>query len=280
MPVAIDTCLRNVNQSGQPERSEGLNKRKYAVSSVEKALRLLAAFSMARPHWTVSELGREFGLPKSTAHNLLQTLQAFDLIRQDPEERGYRLGPRAMEMGLVFARSSEVFAQARPVLRRLAERSRETVKLGMLSDDQVLIVAAVESTHQLHTRGDAGTRWPLHSTSLGKAILSALPIGEAEGLAAQRGLRRYTDRTVTDWSALRAELGLIRERGYAMDLEENEAGVRCVAAPFVDPLRGGVGAVSLSGPSVRIGDGDLDGFAKDVMAAARAIRPQAYLEEQ
>jgi DNA-binding IclR family transcriptional regulator len=269
-----------VNQSGKPERSEGLNKRKYAVSSVEKALRLLAAFSMARPHWTVSELAREFRMPKSTAHNLLQTLQVFDLIRQDPEERGYRLGPRAMEMGLVFARSSEVFAQARPVLRRLAERSRETVKLGMLSDDQVLIVAAVESTHQLHTRGDAGTRWALHSTSLGKAILSALPIAEAEGLVAQRGLTRYTGRTVTTWTALRAELGLIRERGYAMDLEENEAGVRCVAAPFVDPLRGAVAAVSLSGPSVRIGDLELDGFAKDVMAAARAIRPQSHLEEQ
>jgi IclR family acetate operon transcriptional repressor len=268
-----------VNQTGQPERSEGLNKRKHAVSSVEKALRLLSAFSMARPHWTVSELGREFGLPKSTAHNLLQTLQAFDLIRQDPEERGYRLGPRAMEMGLVFARSSEVFAQARPVLRRLAERSRETVKLGMLSDDQVLIVAAVESTHQLHTRGDIGTRWPLHSTGLGKAILSALPLAEAEALARRRGMAALTKQTATSWPKLRAELAATRERGYAVDREENEAGVRCVAAAFVDPLRGAVAAVSVSGPSVRLSDAELATLGQEAVAVARAIRPHLHWEE-
>jgi len=125
---------------------------------VEKALRLLSTFSLASPQWALSDLAREQGMPKSTAHNLLKTLQAFDLIRQDPEDRVYRLGPRALEMGFLYARSTELLGQARPHLRRLAERSRETVKLGMLSDSQVLIVAAVESTHQLHTRGDIGQR--------------------------------------------------------------------------------------------------------------------------
>ena len=145
---------------------------------MRKALELLSSFTLATPVWALSDLARELGIPKSTAHNLLRTLQSFDLIQQDPTDRRYRLGPRALEMGIVFSRSTGILAQSRPVLQRLSQSSRETVKLGVLSVDQVLIVAAVESSHQLHTRGDVGTRWPLHSTSLGKAMLSALPLDE------------------------------------------------------------------------------------------------------
>lgn len=246
---------------------------------MEKALTLLGSFSQTVSQWTLSDLAREHKFPKSTAHNLLKTLQAFDLVRQDPEDRVYRLGPRSLEMGFVYARSTEILGQARPHLRRLAEKSRETVKLGMLSDDEVLIVAAVESTHQLHTRGDIGTRWPLHSTSLGKAILSALPLAEAEALVARKGLAACTGRTTTSWRRLRTELGAIRERGYALDLEENEAGVRCVAAPLVDPLRGTVAAVSVSGPSVRLSEADLASLGKEAVGVARAIGPHTHWEE-
>ncbi len=260
-------------------RSAKLNTRDYEVSSVRKALELLSAFSLANPCWSLSDLARQLDLPKSTAHNLLRTLQSFDLVQQDREDRTYRLGPRAIEMGFVFSRSTEMLNQARPILRRLADTSRETVKLGVLSTGQVLILAAFESSFQLHTRGDIGTRWPLHSTSLGKAILSALPPDEAEATIAERGLAPFTKRTTTSWPKLRAELNLIRERGYALDLEENEPGVHCVAAPFVDTLRGAIGAVSVSGPRVRLEDAALRELVKEVTAAARAIRPQAFLEQ-
>jgi DNA-binding IclR family transcriptional regulator len=164
-----------------------------------------------------------------------------------------------------------VLAQARPVLRRVAELTRETVKLGIISNDQVLIVAAVESTHQLHTRGDTGTRWPLHSTSIGKAILSALSQEECERVVRSRGMRRITGRTLTSWRQLSDELEAIRARGYATDLEENEPGVCCVAAPIVDGLRGSVSAISVSGPRVRLEDERLSELATQVLAAARSI---------
>ena len=267
--------MKSVNRNHSAER----NARDYEVASVKKALELLGAFSLCAPNWTLADLSRHFGFPKSTAHNLLKTLQSFDLVRQDPEDRTYRLGPRAMEMGLVFARSTEMLAQARPVLRRLAGKSGETVKLGISSDDQVLVIAAVESAHQLHTRGDVGTRWPLHSTSLGKAILSAMPLTEAQALVEHRGLKPYTRRTTISWPKLCADLTAIRQRGYALDLEENEPGVRCVAVPFVDPLRGAIAAISISGPSLRLAAGDLKNLANDVVAAARALGPTAHLEE-
>lgn len=245
--------------------------RSYEVASVRKALELLASFTTQTPSWTLSELARSLRIPKSTVHNLLRTLQSFDLVRQDTETRVYRLGPGAMELGLVFARSTDVLSHARAVLGRLAEVTGETVKLGILSNGQVLIVAAVESTHQLHTRGDAGTRWPLHSSSLGKAILSALPEDEALEILTRKGMSRFTGSTLTTWEDMDRELKRIRSAGYAVDQEENEPGVCCAAAPVTDALHGIVAAISVSGPSVRIRSEIIEELAKQVMAAARAV---------
>jgi DNA-binding IclR family transcriptional regulator len=116
-----------------------------------------------------------------------------------------------------------------------------------------------------------GTRWPLHSTSLGKAILSALPPDEGERVVRSQGMTRFTDHTLTSWSQLRDELEAIRARGYATDLEENESGVRCVAAPVADGLRGSVAAISISGPRIRLEDDRLAEQAAIVVAAARNI---------
>ncbi|MGH9666694.1 MAG: IclR family transcriptional regulator [Bryobacteraceae bacterium] len=242
---------------------------------MRKALELLGCFTTQSPSWTLSDLARSLHIPKSTVHNLLRTLQSFDLVRQDTETRVYRLGPGAMELGLVFARSSDVLSHARAVLGRLAELTRETVKLGILSNDQVLIIGAVESTHQLHTRGDAGTRWPLHSSSLGKAILSVLPDDEAGEILARKGMFRFTGRTLTNWDDIDKELKRIRSRGYALDQEESEPGVCCVAAPVTDALHGIVAAISVSGPSVRIKNDALEELAKHVVAAGRAVIRQA-----
>ena len=252
---------------------------RYEVSSVRKAFDILAAFSIFEPEWSLSALARRLHLPKSTAHNLLRTLQCFDLVQQEQEHRTYRLGPRALEMGLTFSHSSEVLAQARPVLRRVAQLTGETVKLGILSNEQVLIVAAVESAHQLHTRGDTGTRWPLHSTSLGKAILSALPQDECERVVRSRGMRRFTNRTLTSWARLKEELDKIRDRGYATDSEENEPGVCCVSAPISDSLRGSVGAISVSGPRIRLDNDRLADFAAKALAAAKNISRYSRLEK-
>lgn len=238
---------------------------------MRKALELLGCFTPRANTWTLSGLARAVQMPKSTTHNLLRTLQEFDLVRQDPRTRSYRLGPRALELGLTFAKGTDMLSHARPVLSRLAEASGETVKLGMLSQGQVLVIAAVESTRQLHTRGDTGTRWPLHSSSLGKAILSALAPEEAADILSRHGMPRFTQSTVTTWPEMQRELERIRNRGYALDLEENEPGVCCVAVPLAGPLSRTVAAISVSGPSVRMRAGAVDEFARHLMAAARSI---------
>ena len=250
----------------------------YEVGSVRKALDLLTSFTVVTPEWSLSDVARRLGLPKSTAHNLLRTMESFDLVHQDHQGRAYRLGPRALELGLAFARSSELLAHAQPILRELARVTQETVKLGVLSNDEVVIVAAVESTHQLHTRGDIGTRWPLHCTSLGKAILSALRRHEAEQIVQRRGLAKFTEKTVSSWERLSIELDTIHSMQYAIDSEENERGVRCVAAPIVDPLRGSVSAISMSGPRTRLDDARIAQLAQQVVGAAKRLATYSGLE--
>jgi DNA-binding IclR family transcriptional regulator len=238
---------------------------------VRKALELVGCFSAKTPEWSLSELSRRLTIPKSTAHNLLHTLQSFDLVRQDPVSRVYRLGPRTLELGLLFARSTEIMAPARAILRRVAQATRETVKLGVLSNEQVLIVAAVESPQQLHTRADVGTRWPLHSTSLGKAMLSALPLAEAQEILERAGMPRHTRNTVVTWPEMERELRKIHARRYACDLEENEPGVRCLAIPLSDPLHGLIAALSVSGPASRMDDRREAEIARVVLAEAREL---------
>jgi DNA-binding IclR family transcriptional regulator len=187
----------------------------------------------------------------------------------------YQLGPRAMELGLVFASNSDILSHARTVMNRLAEKTGETVKIGILSSDQVLIVAAVESAHQLHTRGDLGTRWPLHSSSLGKAILSTLQPEELAEVLATKGMPQFTKNTITTLEEMELEVKRIRARGYATDQQENEAGVCCIAAPIANTLQGVAGAIGISGPCVRIRDKAISELAQQVIAASRMIATYA-----
>lgn len=258
--------------------SAGLNTRhvarsgdSYQVASVSKALELLSCFSIGNPVWSLSDLVRRVDVPKSTAHNLLRTLKQFDLVRQNSETKQYEVGPRALELGLSFVKHSGVVAQVRPALRRLMEATGETCKFGMLSNDQVVIVAAAESTFQLHTRGDVGTRWDLHSTSLGKAILAALSDDEALEILSRRGMPAYTRSTISAWKPMQAELAAIRKRGYALDLEENEPGIRCVAAAVADPLRDSIVSFSASGPRDRMPDERIPEIARHVQTAIRTL---------
>lgn len=263
----------------QPVQPNGSapSRRSSEVSSVRKALELLGSFSPQRTSWPLSELARRLQIPKSTAHNLLRTLQSLDFVRQNHETRTYQLGPRAMELGLVFASNSDMLSRARTAMNRLAEKTGETVKIGILSNDQVLIVAAVESGHQLHTRGDLGTRWPLHSSSLGKAILSTLPAEELAEILEHKGAPRFTKNTITTLEEMELEVGRIRARGYAVDQQENEPGVCCVAAPITDTLQGVAGAIGISGPCVRIRDKTIAELGRQVIAASEMIaRYTAY----
>lgn len=243
----------------------------YEVGAVRKALQILCEFTPQTPCLSLSELSGRLDIPKSTAHNLIRTLQSLGFLEQDPQAKRYRLGSRVLGFSLTFPYHTQLVSHALPHLRDLADRTQETVKLGILSNREALITTAIESPYHLHTRGDEGRRAPLHSTSLGKVLLASLPDAEVMEIAAHNGLPHFTARTISTLSRLKQEVEQIRAQGYAVDWEENELGVRCVAARVDFPGKRLVAAISVSGPASRITRQRVKTLASAVLQASRAI---------
>lgn len=260
----MDPCSVMLNTSD-------CNKSRYEVGAVRKALEILCQFSAAHLAHSVSDLSRSLDMPKSTAYNLLRTLERLDFLRQDPIDRRYRLGPRVFDLGLLYSHKSSLVSVAYPYMLKLAEHTRETVKLGVPSNGEVLILAAIESPFQLHTRGDEGLRAPLHCTGLGKAILSTFEDEAVSEVIEGRGLRPLMPNTITDLDRLLVELAGIRVRGYTLDVEENEVGVVCAAAPVTDSAHDTAAALSVSAPASRMDLTQLKACAELVARTSKLI---------
>jgi len=227
-------------------------------------------FTPARPALNVTDVSRLLNVPKSTAHNLLRTLENFDFVSQDAVSKHYRLGRKLFELGTLYSRGNDLLTCALPHLLRLREKTHETVKLGILANMEVLVIKALESPLALHTRGDEGRLAPLYCTGMGKALLALLPNEELRDILAKVGLRSFTPRTVTSLSKLEEEVEQVRRQGYSVDWEENEEGVHCVGAPIWDAGSERV-AISVAGPATRFSTRRIPELAALVVETARAI---------
>ncbi|MEU4447635.1 IclR family transcriptional regulator [Actinosynnema sp. NPDC050801] len=214
------------------------------LSAAEKTLSVLEALA---DHSRIADIADASGLPKPTVHRILQTLVRRGFARADGRG-GYLGGPRILSLAGRFLQRLDVAEHLRPTLRDLQERTGWTVHLALLSGDEAVYVAKLEGARPYHLASRVGMSLRLHCTSIGKAILAALADDEVRALVRRTGLPARTGRTITDQDALLAELAVVRERGYAEDHEENEAGVRAIGAAVFDhggEVVGGVSAAAL-----------------------------------
>lgn len=217
------------------------------VRSLERAFDLLEHLTDAGGELALSELTEKAGLPMPTVYRLMQTMVARGYVRQEPSRR-YSLGPRLIRLGEGASRL--LGSWARPALAGLVDRLGETANLAVLEGDEVVYVAQVPSRHSMRMFTEVGRRVLPHCTGVGKALLAQLPEDDVRALLARTGMPARTPHTRTDPDTLLAELETIRERGYALDDEEQELGVRCVAVPLSGvPV---LAAFSVSGPSGRM----------------------------
>ncbi|GAB2823142.1 allantoin degradation transcriptional regulator AllR [Actinocorallia aurea] len=217
------------------------------VRSLERAFELLEHLADAGGEMALTELTERSGLPMPTVYRLMQTLVGHGYARQEASRR-YALGPRLIRLGDSASRLLGTWA--RPVLAALVDDLGETANMAVLEGDEVVYVAQVPSRHAMRMFTEVGRRVLPHCTGVGKALLSQLPEQVAREIVGRTGMPARTPRTFTDPDALMAELALIRERGYAIDEEEQELGVRCVAVPL--PQNPALAAFSVSGPSGRM----------------------------
>jgi IclR family acetate operon transcriptional repressor len=226
------------------------------VQSLERALDILELLGGSEGELGVTEIGPAVGLPNGTAHRLLATLTRRGYARQNPETRKYALGIKAF--ALATSARERLGPLARPFLAELMEVSQESSNLAMLDKNSVVYLEQVPALRMVRMFTEPGNRVPPHSSGTGKVLLAYQSEENIDSITRQTGLPRFTPYTITDVEQLKSELERIREQGYAVDSEEMEEGVRCLAAPVFGLDGRTLAAMSLSGPASRLNEGRLE----------------------
>lgn len=236
------------------------------VQSLERAFDLLERMADAGGEVGLSELAGSSGLPLPTIHRLMRTLVAAGYVRQQPNRR-YALGPRLIRLGESASRLLGTWA--RPQLARLVEETGETANMALLDGDEAVYVAQVPSRHSMRMFTEVGRRVLPHSTGVGKALLAHLPDEEVRALLARTGMPAATERTITSPDAFLKALAAVRADGYAVDDNEQEMGVRCLAVAVPDAPT--AAAVSISGPAGRVTEAATERIVPVLQEVAREL---------
>lgn len=242
-----------------------------SVKSVERALQLLELLGAVDESLGISDLARSSGLAVGTVHRLLNTLNQLGYVEQDVATRKYTLGIRILHLRGAVARRLNLGEQAMPIMKTLMRRVNETVHLAVLSEGEIFYIERIEGLQTQNMYTQIGKRGPVHCTALGKTIMAYLPEHAVDQILADKGMARKTHKTITDPIVFKHELEQIRRQEYAVDDNESELAVRCIAAPIRDYTGSVVAAVSVSGPAVRMRpERDYD-LSKEVRWAAQQI---------
>jgi len=254
-------------------------KSPYKVQVLDRALAALAALSNSANDCSLAELCPALGLHKSTAHRLMMVLEQHRLVVKSPETGRYRLGLRLYELGSRAIDGLDLRGRARPYLDRLQERFGETVFFCILDEGQVFYVDKVESQRSVRTACTVGSRAPAYCTAVGKAMLSELSDTEVAAIVRKSGMKAITPNTITTLARLKNELRAVRSRGYAIDDEEKEEGLRCVGAIVHAHSRKLSAAMSISGPAFRMTKERIPEVAQALMQAAGALSTELGYQE-
>ncbi|MGD8210909.1 MAG: IclR family transcriptional regulator [Desulfobacterales bacterium] len=241
-----------------------------AVKSVYRAIKILEAFN-ADEGMTVTEISKRFNFPKSSVHQILNTLTSENILKKNSLTNRYFLGVKLFILGDRARANLEIRKVAEPLLKKLKEIFDETVHLTVLDNDEVLYVECFESSKLLRPFQIIGYRAPLHCTAVGKAMMAFLSKPDIDRVIRTKGLKRFTKNTLTDKMSLLKDLEAVVNRGYSVDNIEHEQGVRCIGAPIRNHEGQVFAAVSVTWPSQRLQLTRIPKFAKTVIATANEI---------
>lgn len=235
------------------------------IQSLAKGLKILNLLQHSRNGMGTTEIANQMSIDKSSASRLLRTLANYGFVEQDAFSSRYALGPQLLTLGQHLLNRITLRDHARPYLYALVDNTGECAHLAIQAQGQALYIDQVESTAALRVESEIGTLSPLHCTALGKVMLA---FGNARF---PDEFKPFTHRTVTDRSTLEAQLTQTSLRGYAIDDEEYNYGVRCVASPVYDHRGTLVGAIGISGPAGRVSLERIEEFGTVVNETAVAL---------
>jgi IclR family acetate operon transcriptional repressor len=242
------------------------------IKSLDRAMEVFEFLSEAQGK-TLSTLAAQMGQSPATVYRILVTLEGRGLVEFDADEQVWHIGAQAFVIGARFLRRSSLVDRARPILRKLMEQTGETANLGTERNGFVLFLGQVETHASIRAFFPPGTLSPMHASGIGKALLAHMDEDRLSRLLDGRGrttpvLEPFTEHTITDAGTLRADLAETRRRGYAIDGEEKNLGMRCIAAPVFDMTQEAVAGISVSGPTSRVGEDQIEFLSNAVRQAA------------
>lgn len=243
------------------------------VQSLQRGLRLLELIAEAHGSVALTDLAQQAGLPNSTTHRLLSTMQQQGFVQQVGDLGLWTIASHAFFVGSSFLQSRNLLAIVHPILRRLMEDSGETVNLAVLdvSDFQAVIIDQVQCTQLMRMSAPIGGKLPMHASGAGKAFLSTVSDAHLVELLHKKGLHSYTPHTRSNPNNLKEELAHIRKQGFSFDDEEHALGLRCIAACIYDEHQEAFAAISISGPVSRITDDRVIEIGALVIKAAKEV---------
>ena len=246
-------------------------RERAGVQSVERTLDILESLVDFGSEVGLVEISQAVTLPLATVHRLLGTLIRRGYVKQNRQNRKYSLGFRALQMGNDMRQRFSLRLEARPFLHRLMQSTGESANLAVLDDGEVVYIDQAQSSKILRMFTQLGNRLPAHSTGSGKVMLAFGPPEAAEGVLRRYGMARRTPHTIVDADRFRDELARVRAQGFALDDEEHEEGVRCVAVALRDGSGQVVGSLSVSGPVTRMDDARVQEMTPEVVDCGRQL---------
>jgi IclR family transcriptional regulator, KDG regulon repressor len=240
------------------------------LQTIEKASEVLALFDREHPEWGVREVAEALRLAKSSAHDLLTSLEQVGLLGKNEEGR-YRLGWRLVTLSETLLATTELRREARPIMDELADQYRETIHLAVLDDTKVVYVDKLEGKQAVRVElTSLGTRLYAHCSALGKMLLAHEPEENVKRIVKLEGLPRFTANTITDAGELEQTLAKVRKQGYATDQEEILTDLCCIGAPIHDHTGQVIAAISMSVPAYRFQRSQVE-LRKAVMRTGKLI---------
>ncbi len=254
---------------GRP-RKDPSDSSPATAQALDRGLHLLSLLA-SEQRSALSELALRAGMPPSTAHRLLTTMQRHGVVEFDEARQEWSIGIETFRMGNAYLKRTNLIEASRDAMRQLMEDTGETANLGIADAGDVVFVSQVETHNPIRAFFRPGTRGHMHASGIGKALLAELSQRETEAILQKKGLPAFSERTLTRPADLFSNLEASRLRGWSLDDEERYIGMRCIASPIFNLHGEAVAGVSVSGPTVRFSENDLPEIGARVRRAAAAI---------
>lgn len=264
-----DNATRPAKRRGRP-RKDAADGDVGTVKALDRGIELLRVLAENGPQ-PLTELALRVGMPPSSAHRLLGTLESRRVVSFEPATQTWAIGVEAFRIGNAFVQRNNIVEASIGIMRKLVDETGETANLGIADGGHVVFLSQSETSYPVRAFHPPGTRGPIHASGIGKMLLALMARKDVEAILKKHGLTEKTPKTITSPSRIFDDLERIRECGWSLDDEESCIGMRCIAAPVHDSFGTAIAGLSISGPSQRIGDAAIPELALLVKRAAARV---------